>query len=217
MLHVDEDLPALGVGDTLPGVDLAVVDDDGQPIDIDAFTGASGSLVDPSGASVPVTVTPLPDSDRLAVLFPAGYVFTLAGVYSLLLTLAEGNASVSVDAVPLIAEERTTGWATLAHARGTWRDAPRRDLTLWTVLDTARLQVAAYAPALLPPADGEPVPVPAHYRQAQLMQARNVWNAAKTDPTQAGIGDDGLVIRPYPMDWVVKGIIRPRNPVPTVR
>ncbi|MFC5930207.1 hypothetical protein D6T64_05645 [Cryobacterium melibiosiphilum] len=57
--------------------------------------------------------------------------------------------------------------------------------------------------------------VPLRYKQAQLMQTRNLWNAAKSDPS-GQMGDDGFVIRPFPMDWVIKGIIRPKNPVPVV-
>lgn len=113
-----------------------------------------------------------------------------------------------------------TTWHDLVSARRMWRDAPADDETLQTLLNTAQQQVVAYAPityddtgAVVPI---DPNAVPVNYRQAQLMQARNMWNAGKVDPASAGMGDDTFAIRPFPLDWMVKQIIRPKTGVPIV-
>lgn len=113
-----------------------------------------------------------------------------------------------------------TTWHDLTSARALWRDAPGSDEALQTLLDVAQQQVVAYAPvsydstgAVIPI---DPNAVPVNYRDAQLRQSRNNWNASKVDPSNAGMGDDTFAIRAFPMDWIVKAIIRPKNPIPTV-
>lgn len=126
----------------------------------------------------------------------------------------------------------TTGWHTLDTARDQWRDAPSDDDTLQQLLDVARHQVTAYAPtytgepgtstlAAPDPTTGALQPVtaatvPADYRLAQLMQARNIWNAGRVDPASGGLGDDSFIMRPFPLDWMVKQIIRPKRALPWI-
>ena len=99
------------------------------------------------------------------------------------------------------------GWHTLESARGQWLDAPADDPTLHDLLESARIQCVAFAPAV------EGV-VPVNYRQAQLLQVRNLWQA-----TQKNVGGDidagGFSVPVYPLDWVVKGILRPKRGVPS--
>ena len=57
--------------------------------------------------------------------------------------------------------------------------------------------------------------VPDSYRQAQLMQARNVWNASKASPS----GDfDGASygLTSFPLDWMVRQLLRPKRGVPVL-
>lgn len=110
-------------------------------------------------------------------------------------------------------------WHDGDSARRLWQDAPADDELLDTLLIVAAEQVAAFAPEWHDAAGNVvPIPqdqVPARYRQAQLMQMRNVYNAAKTDPQIAGDGEM-FVIRPYPMDNFIKNIIRPKRGTPWV-
>ena len=120
------------------------------------------------------------------------------------------------DEVDLDVEDDTPdyaddGWHSLVSARYGWVDAPWQDSLLGDLLEVAKIQCVAYAPAL-----GEDVLAPVNYRVAQLMQTRNLWNASKADPSSGGIGEDNFVVRPYPMDWVVKNILRPKRAVPVV-
>jgi hypothetical protein len=115
-----------------------------------------------------------------------------------------------------------TTWHDIESARDEWVDAPLDDDVLGELLDIAEQQVVAYAPALPEPTDEEledsgwTQPIPAAWRRAQLTQARNIWNAAKVDPS-GGVGDDTFVLRPHPLDWHVKQLLRPRKGVPRVR
>lgn len=99
------------------------------------------------------------------------------------------------------------GWHTLASARYAWADAPYDDFILEDLLEVSKMQCLAFAPALAE----DTITVPVNFRVAQLMQARNLWNASKTDPASGGYGDEGFVIRPFPMDWTVKNILRPKR------
>jgi hypothetical protein len=57
--------------------------------------------------------------------------------------------------------------------------------------------------------------VPVHYRQAQLMQARAIWQSTKAN-TQDQLGTDGFVVTVFPMDRTVKNILRPHRGVPVL-
>jgi hypothetical protein len=108
-------------------------------------------------------------------------------------------------------------WMDLEEVRDRWRDAPANDEYLQEVLDVAQGQVLDYGPQVT--ADliaADPTAVPKNYRLAALTQARNVWNAVKSDPSTQGIGDEGFIIRPFPMDWTVKNMVRPLRAKPVV-
>ncbi|MCC2032194.1 hypothetical protein [Microbacterium allomyrinae] len=118
-------------------------------------------------------------------------------------------------------------WHTPETLREEWTDADTiSDDTLDALLEVAQDQVIAYAPSL--PAvdvawvDGYLVPespssIPTRYAYAQLRQVQNLWNAGRVDTT-GGIGDGGdFVMRPHPLDWHVKAIIRPKRGKPRVR
>lgn len=112
-----------------------------------------------------------------------------------------------------------TTWHNLESARANWDDAPYDDDQLTELLEVARTQVVAYAPErkadpIVQP-DSEAVPVT--YRLAQLRQAQNIWTAG-TVSSDGTTGDGGdFVLRPHPLDWHVKQIIRPKGARPRVR
>lgn len=216
---VAEQIGPFWVGDVplTPSV-LTLVDRDGNDVDLSNVVTPSASV---AGQDVPISVV----GDTLVVDWPIVTLFTVEGIHTLEIKLAvlaypsavEFPANDQFGFVGYVTVEPSefviqalTGWHTLDTARREWRDAPDSDSGLFVLLDTARVQVEAFAPKT---AVGSPVPL--RYKQAQLMQARNVWNAAKADPA-GQLGDEGFAIRPFPMDWTVKNIIRPKNPVPVV-
>lgn len=115
------------------------------------------------------------------------------------------------------------GFHSLDSARYGWLDAPEQDSILSDLLEVAKVQVLAFAPerpstpGTLDGGDADTdFTVPTSYRVAQLMQTRNLWNASKVDPASGGMGEDSFVVRPFPMDWVVKNIIRPKRGKPVI-
>lgn len=102
----------------------------------------------------------------------------------------------------LVVVDPNDEWHDVISARLEWAGAPEADGTLYRLLDVARDQVEAYAPALA----GKPFPE--RYRAAQLMQARNTWNASLSNgDQQTDVG--GFVVSIRPLDWAVKQLIRP--------
>lgn len=104
------------------------------------------------------------------------------------------------------------GWLTagddMATIEAVWSDAALVDaVVLQMYLDAGRDACQAYAPDADPAAD-----IPAGWKIAQVMQARNIYNAGIT-PT-SGDGDfsaGGYGISTYPLDWHVKQLLRPQR------
>lgn len=200
-------LGALRAGD-IPGalvLELEAVDD-GAPVALDGITGAAAELVDPAGTVAAYAAAVDVAADTITVSLPNA--LTEPGLWALELTVSTATSAVHVEPAALVVEAVRDGWHTLASARGQWADAPRSDVALHTFLAGAREQCLDYGPPL--EAGARP---PLAWQQAQLMQARNCWNAAKTDPASGGIGGDELVFRPYPMDATIRYLIRPRRAV----
>jgi hypothetical protein len=87
------------------------------------------------------------------------------------------------------------------------------DTALNDLLLTARQAVEAFAPALPNELIKENM-CPVNYRLAHMMQTRNLWNSFEVDGSGA-IGEDmGYSYRPYPLDWIVKQVLRPARSVP---
>lgn len=168
---------------------------------LEDFTHAASDLITPDG-DVLVLDTVL-DEDGLSVYLP---LLDLAGVYTLQVSLSAPGVSRALPPKRFPVEERTAGWHTIDSARAEWPDALEDDARLYDLLATARVQCEAYAPALPPLA-----PVPVTYRAAQVLQARNIWNASRIDPGGSTMGADGFQATVYPLDWTVAQMLRPRT------
>jgi hypothetical protein len=204
------------VGDAITGPASVPYLDGDEPADFTGITLVDGQLVDPLGGLYPIVavVDPL-DGSRIAYTL-SGDAFPLDGLYGLSAGVVTAGGTFRTAEAPFVVEARD-GWATIAGVRAQWRDAPDHDVVLWRLLEVARTQVVTYARAVAV-ADAGPIPRPhPNLVLAQITQARNVWNAVKSDPGSQGIGDEGFVIRPFPMDWTVKNLIRPIAAVPVVR
>lgn len=201
------------IGDVPADVATINVYENDEPADLSTFTGAHGALIAPDGTSTELTCT-IVGSD-VQVSFGDTSLFTIEGVYTLTVALTSDTAWQNLPPESIIAQA-VNGWVSIGRARELWADAPDDDEQLFELLDAARTACIDYAPALPVDDTGAVVlPLPAGYRNAQLMQARNTWNAAKTDPSVTGDGDM-FVIRPYPLDNFIKQLLRPRRGVPVV-
>lgn len=101
----------------------------------------------------------------------------------------------------------------LEEVRSRWADAPADDAHLTEILAVARRECEAYAPA----ETDRQHPGAEACRTAQLMQARNLWNAGAVAPT-GDFGDDhtGFSYSAWPLDRDVKQRLRPRRGTPWV-
>jgi hypothetical protein len=102
-------------------------------------------------------------------------------------------------------------WATPADVRKRWPDAVGvADELLTEFINAAHAKTSAYAPAL---AEGEDVP--ANYREAEVMQVRDLMMAHKRDGDVLGFGD-GFAVRVRPLSEDVKALLRPVTGVPVI-
>lgn len=186
------------------------IERDPDALPLTDFTSCDVLVYNPDGTHAFVGTATIVDADTVRVVWPPAGCFNERGVYSMQFVLHRGTAIETTSVLKFVVQERATGWYTLQWARDRWRDAPTSDEALFTLLEVARTQVIAWGPTL-----DAGIP-PMHFREAQLVQARNTWNAVKTDPANQGIGDEGFIIRPFPLDWTVKNMIRPPSAKPVI-
>ncbi|QDZ14243.1 hypothetical protein [Humibacter ginsenosidimutans] len=120
-------------------------------------------------------------------------------------------------------------WYTLETIRAQWREAPSNDDVLQQVLDASKASVLVYDngwswrrdPSLSVDGDGNTIDFPGDYPEGkvpsslvmgQRAQARNLWNANRVNPQNGDVGTDTFTLQPFPLDWVIKQIIRPKSP-----
>lgn len=202
----------LAIGDQPVGeFEAEFVDDRGDVADVPA-DALTAELLTAGSAPERYDVAIGRSSDTtepIVVHWPELAPLSVAGVLRI---VVRGNG-VRVGTLRLVVEDYTTGWLTIddVRARTGWADAPDDDVTLYEVLEAARVACINWAPAL---AEGE-LP-PANYLIAQLMQARSVWNSVKSGPGDQ-IGADGFTVRVFPLDATVKAQLRPKRALPVIR
>lgn len=90
-------------------------------------------------------------------------------------------------------------------------DAPSDELGE-LILEIAKVDVLTYAPA--PETDEEADELeanpPARYVYAQLQQAKNLWNAGRSQQ-DGQVGTETYSFVPRPLDKTIRGLIRPRS------
>lgn len=180
---------------------------DGEPLPLDQFDGATSEVVLRDFEMVPVPADFLVtiDEDRVLLEWPGVSVFDHPGLYTLAVTLVGAHARERLAPVFLVVQDEN-GWHTLDTARAEWASAPASDIRMFQVLELARQQVLAFAPAF----EGR---VPVSYREGQLMQARNIWNAGAVNPGSGEMGDDSFMVQPFPLDWMVRQVLRPKRAI----
>lgn len=104
------------------------------------------------------------------------------------------------------------GWVWTEDVRAQWADAPLDDQDLADLLSAAYEQCAAFAPVLTAEQIASP---PANYKLAQVMQARALYRSLKAGSGDT-MGDDGMTVTVFPMDWTVKNLLRPKRGLPRV-
>jgi hypothetical protein len=180
-------------------------------LDLSTYTGADAILVAPDGSDL--TLEADIDGDSIVVEWPAGESpFPTGGLYTLKVSVTgAGSTSERLPPVTLIAQDDSDGWLTLDTIREQWPDAESiGDRSLYSILQTAKFDVIAYAP----PLELDQMP-PENYSRAQLMHARDIWNSSTVD-SSGQFGEGTFAVRPFPLDWMVKQILRPKRGLPVV-
>lgn len=200
------------VGD-IPAEDVVVEPQrGGEDVLLEPFDTVIAELYDPSGTEVD-SAGFLGSIDGAVILveWPSDSVLGAAGLYELRIILENSVTSVRERLAPTyLVVQADDGWHTIDSSRAQWVDAPLDDRALHEVLSVAKEAVLAFAPAV----DPEERP-PTNYVRAQLLQARNTWNASKVDPS-GQLGDGTFATRPFPLDWQIKQLLRPRTILPAV-
>lgn len=182
-----------------------------ETVDLTLFTAADALLIAPDGTATDLDAVLDAEEGVITANQPAASVFTLEGVHRLRVTLTGTAVQQTLPDARFVVQDPDSEWHTLDSVREDWDDAENiADAALWTLLELAREQVLEFAPIL---ADGAAVPL--RYREGQRMQARNLATANRVSP-DGGIGEGDFVIRPFPLDWHVKQILRPKRAVPVV-
>lgn len=101
--------------------------------------------------------------------------------------------------------------AALGIVRDRWADAPADDEQLIELLAVARGECEAYAPRETDPQH----PGPEACRIAQLMHARNIWNASAVAPS-GDFGEGSFTLTVHPLDWAITQRLRPKRATPIV-
>ena len=184
----------------------AVTDGNGDPVAI-APGDVKAGLRRPDGSYALPLIARDVDADEDTFTLPWGTEtpFTTPGVHWIDALVHNQRA----EPVPVVVET-LDGWTTLAMARTSWRDLPTDPRVAYELLQVAKRDVIAYAPALAAGA-----PIPDSYRTAQVMHARDIWNSGVTDPS-GDIGSETFATTPYPMDWMVRQVLRPKRAIPKV-
>lgn len=181
----------------------------GEPIDLAPFTALdSEALLRNFDGTIVV------EDGEFLITFLEGMVildwppltpFATAGVYTLEVTLVGATARERLEPVYFVAQE-DSDWHTLDSARALWSDASAiTDPRLFQLLELARAQVEQYGTTLT---GSDAIRA---QREAQLGQARNLLNAGRVE--SGDDGTDSFVLRPFPLDWMIKQILRPKKPL----
>lgn len=185
----------------------------GIAIDLEPFSSASITFRGPDGAEVlsaGFMATIL--TETVTIEWPNETILDSPGVYELMIVLEGLHAQETLSPERIVVEVQGSGWYTLDLARTDWLDAPEQDISLHNLLEAAKTEILAWAPAL---SQGELPPY--NWRKAQLMHARTLWNADKADTNSGQIGFDSFAIpTPKALEKNTRAILRPKTPNPVI-
>ncbi len=182
-------------------------------VEADRYSTSTATVISPSGTTQ-VIPSYVHSNGSIRVGPATESPFDVPGIYIFRITLTDaGSAYIQLPDARIVAQDADASWHNLDSIREDWADADNiADGTLFDLLEVARKDVTAYGPSLGEP---EPAVIPTNYLVAQRMQTRNIWNANKVSP-DGGIGEGDFIIRPFPLDWQIKQLLRPRRGTPVI-
>jgi len=201
------DLGALWVGDVpLSPTRADFVDETGNVVQISEYASWSAYMLSPVG-TVLGELTGTDQGNHLLFTWPTTTILETPGVHTIVVTFFDAlGVEVQAEPFKFIVQE-IDGWLSLEQARAQWADAPLEDLFLFQLLDTAKAQCIEYAPAL--PLGAV---VPARYVQAQLTQARALYQSTIANQND-NVGIEGFAVRVFPLDFTIRAMLRPKKAI----
>ena len=201
------DLGALWIGDVPASpTHIDFVDETGNTVHVHEYTSHTVMMYSPSNTLVH-TFTSVIHAQHVDMTWPEETILTAEGIYTLIIKFFDADG-VTIQAEPykIVAQKRAS-WLSLEQARGQWADAPLDDVFLYQILDSAKTQCIEYAPALAANAV-----IPANYLQAQVMQARALYQSVIANQND-NIGVEGFTVRVFPLDFTIRALLRPKKAI----
>lgn len=201
------DLSAQWIGDVPVSPTRAdFVDETGSPVQITDFASWAANMYSPAGTLLG-SLSGSGHGQHLEFTWPEETILETEGIHTIIIKFFD-SLGVTVQCEPwkFIVQDRTE-WLSLEQARAQWADAPLDDVFLFQILDTAKTQCAEYAPAL---AANAVIPVP--YIQAQLLQARAIYQSVIANQND-NVGIEGFAVRVFPLDFTIRAMLRPKKAI----
>lgn len=182
------------------------IDENGDAVQISTYTHWNAYMLAPDN-SVAGELTGTITGQHLEFPWPDESILTMPGVFRIVIQLRNGGPTdLTVEPFSFVVQE-ISNWLSLEHARAQWPDAPLDDVLLYQILESAKTQILAYAPALAAGAV-----IPANYVQAQLMQARALYQSVIANQNDT-VGVDGFAVRVFPLDFTIRALLRPKRAI----
>ena len=186
---------------------IAFHDEAGSPAATNHFTTLQTFVYNPLGDDYGTLDTVVHDGHEISVTWPTLTKFNMTGIFTLrFLFTHTGHDIVTPEPLSFVVED-VDGWLSLEQARQLWADAPLDDVFLYKLLQTAKEQCVAYAPVLAANAQ-----VPIRYTQAQLTQARALYQSTIANQNDQ-VGIEGFTVRVFPLDFTIRAMLRPKRAI----
>lgn len=201
------ELGSLWVGDVPQSPTRAdFIDETGNTVQISGFDSWEAYMLSPVG-EVLGSLTGDEHGQHLEFTWLETTLLEIPGVYKIIVTFFDPlGVEIQCEPFSFVVQE-IDGWLTLETARAQWSDAPLDDVFLHQILETAKAQCVAYAPALLLGAQ-----VPVTYLQAQLLQSRAIYQSVIANQ-QDSVGVEGFQVRVFPLDFTIRAMLRPKRAI----
>lgn len=201
------DLGALWIGDVPVSPTRAdFVDEAGNPVPVGEYASWTAVMYGPTNTLLG-SLAGSDHGNHLDFTWPDETILTAEGIHTIVIKFfdAEG-VTVQCEPWKFVVQKRAS-WLSLEQARGQWADAPLDDVFLYQILDSAKTQCIEYAPALASNAV-----IPTNYLQAQVMQARALYQSVIANQND-NVGIEGFAVRVFPLDFTIRALLRPKKAI----